>query len=87
MPLKLETVTEKPKRAIVSTSCVTTTLTTLAISTQIPPKLIAAAQDGTPLVELKQQAASVTSGDEVRRNLLQEGNAQREQLTAQCMTY
>ena len=68
---KPETVTEKPKIAIVSTSCVTTTLATLAMSTQIPPELIAAAQEGTPLVELKRQAASVTTEDEAGMNLPQ----------------
>lgn len=38
MPPKPQTVTEKPKAAVISTSSVTTTLATLAMSTQVPPE-------------------------------------------------
>ena len=64
LPLKPETPEWKSKTATVSTNCVTTTLAALAMSTQIPPELTTAAQDLTPLVELKRQAASVTTEED-----------------------
>lgn len=74
--------TEKSKAAVISTSSVMTTLATLAMSTQVPPEIATASQDGNCLAQLERQAVSFIPEDEVERNLPQVEKKPTEQITS-----
>ena len=82
MLLKPQAVTEKPKAVVISSISVTTTLATLAMSTQVPPEIATANQDGNCLVQLERQAVSLIPEEEVERNLLQVEKKPSEQISS-----